>query len=100
MKAPLLQSATSGFSLLRSVIKLGRIDEKQRLGIGAQSKSHDKMFSLSDDPPAQPQTTLPGDLGSRRLTREESRLARVEAEEKVLTMSMMFLKGVPKELLI
>ena len=58
MKAPWLQSATSGFSLLRSVIKLGRIDEKQRLGIGAQSKSHDKMFSLSDDPPAQPQTTL------------------------------------------
>ena len=65
----------------------------------AHSKFHDKMFALSDEPPVQPQTTLPGDLGSRRLTREESRLARVEAEEKVLTMSMMYLQGVPTNLL-
>ena len=42
---------------------------------------------------------LSGDLGSRRLTREEARLARVEAEEKVFTMSMMYLQGVPKKLL-
>ena len=61
------------------------------MGMSAHSKFHDKMFSLSDEPPAQPQTTLPGDLGSRRLTREEARLARVEAEEKVFTMSMMLL---------
>ena len=59
------------------------------MGIGAHSKFHDKMFSHSDDHPAQTQTSIPGDLGARRLTKEEARLARVEAEEKVLTMSMM-----------
>ena len=66
------------------------------MGISAHSKFHDKMFSLSDDTPAQPPTSIPGDLGSRRLTKEEARLARVEAEEKVFTMSMMYLQGVPK----